>query len=94
MTDNYRDVDESKYPMTYQEYEDKVIKLFLKNNPSNKKGRLEFLDKLLEEDPDFIYARYADDCYSYDHTNLDPPERVFWDYLLMSRPVHVLELLY
>jgi hypothetical protein len=94
MIDNYRNVDESKYPMTYQEYEDKVIELFLKNDPSNKRSRLKFLDDLLKEDPDFIYARYKEDCYSYDHTKLDPPERIFWDYLLRSRPVHVLELLY
>lgn len=93
MTDNYRNVDESKYPMTYQEYEDKIVELFLKDH-SDKKERLEFLDKLLEEDPDFIYAGYKEDCYSYNRTKLDPPERIFWDYLLRSRPVHVLELLY
>ena len=60
---------EKKYPMTYKEYEKRVIELFLETgNYSTKEEKLEFLnEELLKNDPDFIKNLYKDDCFYYDH---------------------------
>lgn len=45
---------EKKYPMTYKEYEKRVIELFLETgNYATKEEKLEFLnEELLKNDPD------------------------------------------
>lgn len=89
---------EKKYPMTYKEYEKRVIKLFLETgNYATKEEKLEFLnEELLKNDPDFIKNLYKDDCFYYDH-----PERfgiaakyVFEDTNLLGTPVSNLEMLF
>ena len=89
---------EKKYPMTYKEYEKRVIELFLETgNYATKEEKLEFLnEELLKNDPDFIKNLYKDDCFYYDH-----PERfgiaakyVFEDTNLLGTPVSNLEMLF
>lgn len=89
---------EKKYPMTYKEYEKRVIKLFLETgNYATKEEKLEFLnEELLKNDPDFIKNLYEDDCFYYDY-----PERfgiaakyVFEDTNLLGTPVSNLEMLF
>lgn len=89
---------EKKYPMTYKEYEKRVIELFLETgNYVTKEEKLEFLnEELLKNDPDFIKNLYKDDCFYYDH-----PERfgiaakyVFEDTNLLGTPVSNLEMLF
>ena len=89
---------EKKYPMTYKEYEKRVIELFLETgNYATKEEKLEFLnEELLKNDPDFIKNLYKDDCFYYDH-----PERfgiaakyVFEDTNLLGTPVSNLEMFF
>ena len=89
---------EKKYPMTYKEYEKRVIELFLETgNYATKEEKLEFLnEELLKNDPDFIKNLYKDDCFYYDH-----PERfgiaakyVFEDTNLLGTPVSNLGMLF
>ena len=89
---------EKKYPMTYKEYEKRVIELFLETgNYATKEEELEFWnEELLKNDPDFIKNLYKDDCFYYDH-----PERfgiaakyVFEDTNLLGTPVSNLEMLF
>ena len=89
---------EKKYPMTYKEYEKRVIELFLETgNYATKEEKLEFKnEELLKNDPDFIKNLYKDDCFYYDH-----PERfgiaakyVFEDTNLLGTPVSNLEMLF
>lgn len=89
---------EKKYPMTYKEYEKRVIELFLETgNYATKEEKLEFLnEELLKNDPDFIKNLYKEDCFYYDH-----PERfgiaakyVFEDTNLLGTPVSNLEMLF
>ena len=53
-----------KYPMTYEEYEKRVIELFLKLYPKDKQevGK-ERLNNLLNAEPEFIEALYEDTCF-------------------------------
>ena len=92
------DNERKKYPMTYKEYEKRVIELFLETgNYATKEEKLEFLnEELLKNDPDFIKNLYKDDCFYYDH-----PERfgiaakyVFEDTKLLGTPVSNLEMLF
>ena len=89
---------EKKYPMTYKEYEKRVIELFLETgNYATKEEKLEFLnEELLKNDPDFIKNLYEDYCFYYDY-----PERfgiaakyVFEDTNLLGTPVSNLEMLF
>lgn len=83
----------SKYPLTYDEYEKKVIDLFLQTYPEDKRVIVESrLDKLLDVEPEFIEGLYEDSCFRYDNPKLygDNCKKVFEDYLLESIPVNTL----
>ena len=80
----------SKYPMTYEEYEKKVIELLLEGETSDRQKKLlEDLEDLLNFDPDFIKNLYEHDCNRYDSDELGH-ERVFEDYVLKALPVNTL----
>ena len=89
-----------KYPMTYEEYEKRVIELFLEPGTytATKKEKLEFIyDELLKNDPDFIRNQYNSDCKSYDNPEkygIVDPEYIFSDERLDAIPVYNLELLF
>jgi hypothetical protein len=85
-----------KYPMTYEEYEKRVIELFLDLYPKDKQEiAMERINDLLKEEPEFIEALYGDTCFRYDHPEIysETCKKVFEDYLLNSIPVHTLNLL-
>ena len=53
-----------KYPMTYEEYEKRVIELFLDLYPEDKQEiAIERINKLLESEPELIEALYVDKCF-------------------------------
>lgn len=82
-------MDNTEYPMSYDQFKNRVIELFLKTG--NKKDKIKFIKELLEEDSCYIKNRYRDTCSDYERKIIDPPEKVFEDYLL---PVRDLEMLY
>lgn len=93
-------MNEKKYPMTYEEYEKRVIELFLEPGTytATKEEKLEFIyDELLKNDPDFIRNQYNSDCKSYDNPEkygIVDPKYIFSDEMLKSIPVYNLELLF
>ena len=74
--DNIR-MDNTEYPMSYEQFKNRVIELFLKTG--NKKDKIKFLNELLEEDPCYIKNMYRHVCYRYERTYLNPPEMLFDD---------------
>jgi hypothetical protein len=85
-----------KCPMTYEEYEKRVIELFLDLYPKDKQeAGMERLNALLEDDPQFIEGLYAETCFRYDHPEIysETCKKVFGDYLLNSIPVNTLNML-
>ena len=81
---------ESKYPMTYEEFKERVIELFLGEADSPKD--LEFRKYLLNEyGDDIIRGEYEDACYYYD----DPksPDNEFTDEGLFMQLVRILEMI-
>lgn len=84
-----------KYPMTYEEYEKRVIELFLGRYPNElQETMVDRLDKLLSEDPKFIDGLYGETCFRYDRQDLygETCKKVFEDYLLESIPVNTLHM--
>ena len=89
-------LNENDYPMTYEEYEKRVIELFLELYPKEKQEiAMERINKLLESEPEFIEALYGDTCFRYDHPEIysETCKTAFEDYKLNSIPVHTLNLL-
>lgn len=84
-------IDESKYPMTYEEFEKRVIELFLGESDSPKD--LEFRRYLLKEEKEdgMLRREYESACYYYD----DPksPDNEFTDEGLLMQPVRILEMI-
>lgn len=89
---------EKKYPMTYEEYEKRVIEIFLKTGDyATREEKLEFIyDDLLKRDPDFIRNLYRSDCFKHDHPKkckIVDPEYLFSDERLLIQPARLLEML-
>ncbi|MBR2666518.1 hypothetical protein [Methanobrevibacter sp.] len=85
-----------KYPMDYEEYEKRVIELFLKTYPKEKRETvIARLDGALKEDSNLIRGMYGESCFRYDNPNIygDNSKKVFEDYLLESIPVNTLHML-
>ena len=81
---------EKKYPMTYQEFEKRVIELFLSKakSPSEERERKSFVRK----ESGVIEGEYDYACYCY-----DDPKRSniqFTDEGLINQPVRILDMLY
>lgn len=75
-----------EYPMTFEEYEKRVIELLFDGmNPVEKKETENELKDLLEFDSEFIKNLYGGDCYYYDQG-----QDAFCDELLLSRPVQTI----
>ena len=84
-----------EYPMTYEEYEKRVIELFLERfDEKDREKALERVNELLEADPDFISGLYGDTCFRYDRPDIygENCKRAFDDYLLNSIPVNTLDM--
>ena len=85
----------SKYPMDYEEYEKRVIELFLDPYPKGKREVVtDRLECALKEDPNLIRGLYAESCFRYDHPEIYGKncKKVFGDYLLESIPVNFLHM--
>lgn len=87
-------IDESKYPLSFEEFQEKVIKFFKESNSSNEDK--EWLDWFLNEDsPEFMRMAYETACDDYDDAvageNGVTPDMIFSDYYIKSNPVRVLE---
>ncbi len=86
----------TEYPMTYEEYEKRVIELFLELYPKNKQEiAKEIVNNALKEEPDLIEGLYAETCFRYDHPEIysETYKKVFEDYLLESIPVRNLDMM-
>ncbi|MBQ6099279.1 MAG: hypothetical protein IJL02_05385 [Methanobrevibacter sp.] len=76
-----------KYPMTYDEFERRVMELLFEGMDSlEKKETEDELKELLEFDSDFIKNLYSSTCGAYDRDD-EYPEAYFEDFLLKSRVV-------
>ena len=88
-------IDESKYPMTYEEYKKRVIELFLERfDEKDHEKALERVNELLESDPNFISELYGDTCFLYDRPDIygENCKRAFEDNRLNSIPVNTLDM--
>ncbi len=88
-------VNEKDYPMSFDEFQEKVIKFFKESNPSS--DNEEWLDWFLNEDnPAFMKTAYETACDDYDEAvageNGVTPDKIFTDYYIKSNPVRVLEM--
>ncbi len=82
--------DESKYPMTYKEYEKRVIELFLEStdSPHDLEGKKYLLKEYGDE---IIVDEYKMACYYYDDP--ESPNNEFTDEGLIRQPVRILEMI-
>ena len=86
----------SKYPMTYEEYEQRVIELFINTYPEDKQEIIvDRLDEALKNDPNLLKGLYGDSCFRYDNPQLygENVKNIFDDYSLESIPVNTLHQL-
>ena len=81
-----------KYPMTYEEFEKRVIELFLDSGEyATPDEKLNFInEELLVNDSAFIKNLYEEAYYNCVRYG----EHVFTDDGLMNQPVRILEMLY
>ena len=81
---------QSNYPMSYEEFEKRVMELFL--GEANSSEDLEFRQYILNEEvDDLIECEYKNACYNYD--NPDFPSNQFTDEGLIRQPVRILEMI-
>lgn len=86
----------SEYPLTYEEYEKRVIELFIKTYPEDKHEIIaERIDGALKNDPNLLKGLYGDSCFRYDNPNIygDNVKNIFTDQSLESIPVNTLHQL-
>ena len=83
-------IDQSKYPMTFEEFDKRVRELLVEGfSEESKEDTLLGLKILLEEDPEFILYLYTSQCGRMDRTG----KNHFHDDTLRSQPVSTLEML-
>ncbi|WP_299523131.1 hypothetical protein [uncultured Methanobrevibacter sp.] len=81
---------ESKYPMTYEEFEKRVSKLFL--DGADSQSDLEFRQYILNEEVgDLIECEYKNACSNYVNPNYHSNQ--FTDEGLLRQPVRILEMI-
>ena len=89
-------LNEENYPMTYKEYEKRVVELFLECYEG---ATLELMrqrvEEELKEDPNYIHGFYGQDCFTYDHPEIygENCKKTFEDNFLRQTPVANLRLL-
>ena len=89
-------LNENDYPMTYKEYEKRVIELFLEMYEGE---NLKLMEKRiadeLENNPNYIQGFYGQDCFTYDHPEIfgDNCKKTFEDNFLRQTPVANLRML-
>ena len=89
-------LNEENYPMTYKEYEKRVVELFLECYEGEALDLMrQRVEEELKEDPNYIHGFYGHDCFTYDHPELygENCKKTFEDYHLRQTPVANLRLL-
>lgn len=92
----FMEFDEKDYPMTYKEYEKRVIELFLESYEGE---TLELMKKrvedVLSEEPNFIQMLYGQDCFTYESPDIfgETAKKTFEDSFLRKTPVSQLRML-
>ena len=89
-------LNEEDYPMTYKEYEKRVVELFLENYEGEALELMrQRVEEELKEDPNYIHGFYGHDCFTYDHPEIygENCKKTFEDYHLRQTPVANLRLL-
>ena len=84
-----------EYPMTYEEFENKVIELYLDGISEDHKEMIkERIDNLLENDPTFLSGLYGQSCFYYDNPKKygDVAKKEFEDENLKGTPVRTLDM--
>ena len=88
-------IDESKYPMTYEEYEKRVIELYLDGISEDHKEKIkQRIDNLLKNDPTFLSGLYGQSCFYYDNPEKygNVAKKEFEDENLKGTPVRTLDM--
>jgi hypothetical protein len=83
-------LDEKNYPMTYKEYEKRVIELLLEDCDERFRDlMMEKVEAELKKEPNFIQMSYGCDCFDYDHPEIygDISKKTFEDEFLRQTPV-------
>ena len=89
-------LNEEDYPMTYKEYEKRVIELFLEDYEGEALELMRHrVEEELKEDSNYIHGFYGHDCFNYDHPEIygENCKKTFEDYHLRQTPVANLRLL-
>ena len=89
-------LNEEDYPMTYKEYEKRVVELFLECYEGETLELMkQRVEEELKEDPNYIHGFYGQDCFTYDHSEIygENCKKTFEDYHLRQTPVANLRLL-
>ena len=89
-------LNEENYPMTYKEYEKRVVELFLECYGGETLELMrQRVEEELKEDPNYIHGFYGHDCFTYDHPEIygENCKKTFEDYHLRQTPVANLRLL-
>ena len=96
LTGEKMELNEKNYPMTYKEYEKRVIELFLENyTGENLEIMMNKIEEELQNDPNYIHGFYGQDCFTYDHPEIfgETCKEVFEDKFLKQTPVANLRML-
>lgn len=89
-------LDENDYPMTYKEYEKKVIDLFFQDYDGKAlEEMIKRADELLDEEPNFIQTLYGQSCFIFESPHIygEDCKKCFEDNFLMQTPVSQLRML-
>ena len=87
--------DENRYPMTYDEFEKRIIELFLEEYDDEDLEEMKNrLDEELSNETSYIDSFYGTACFTYDHPELygDTCKKEFEDFYL-KRHVNNLRML-
>ena len=84
------ELDESKYPMTYKEYEKRVVELLLENYDGESLELMKIkIEEALSDKPTILEQEYGFDCFRYDHPEIfgEDTKKRFEDRYLKQTPV-------
>ena len=82
--------DEKNYPMTYKEYEKRVIELLLEDIDERFRDlMMEKVEAELKNEPNYIHGFYGQDCFTYDSPDIygDTCKKAFEDNFLKQTAV-------
>lgn len=82
--------DEKNYPMTYKEYEKRVVELLIEDcDEKDVDLMMEKVEAELKNEPNFLQMSYGYDCFDYDHPEIygEVCKKTFEDAQLRKTPV-------